>query len=123
VISALTAVGLVAIGYVPTVRLAGVEAISGLFFGVAIGLVGGWGGTLPPILYLRRPVHEQTNGLLLGIVVRFGLTLALALAAWLAQFVEARPLLFWVGLSQLVILAVDTFGLVGLLKRVSERSA
>ena len=118
--SAAAAITLALIGYWPTVSHAGSAGVAAMLAGIGVSLAGGWIGSLATIAYLRKPPREHPNGILLGLVVRFAVTLALALAAWLAGPFERLPLLLWVGIAQLVILLVDVLGLVGLLKRAAR---
>ena len=119
-VSAATAIALALVGYWPTVSLAGSAGVIAMLVGIGVSLVGGWAGSLPTIAYLRKPIREHLNGILLGLVVRFGVTLALALAVWLGGSFERFALLLWVAIAQLVILLVDVLGLVGLLKRAAR---
>jgi hypothetical protein len=89
-----------------------------LLVGVAIALVGGWIATYPVVASLRRPGSERVNAILLSTALRFAITLALAAAAALSGFFDPKPLIVWVAIAQLVVLAVDTIGLVRLFKQV-----
>ncbi len=116
------AAALVALGYWPTVRVGGTGAVGGLLAGVAVALVGAWAGSLPTILYSSRPPQQHATGILLGLGVRFGVTVALMLVVWLGSGLPRRPLLLWVGIAQLVLLLVDVLGLVALLKRATRKA-
>jgi len=115
--SAAVAAIMALIGYFPTVRLAGAAGVTAMFVGIGISLIGAWVGVTPTIAYLGKPAREHPTGILAGLGVRFAVTLGLALAAALTDMFARLPLLWWVGISQFVILGVDVFGLVGLLKR------
>lgn len=118
--SAGVALLLALVGYWPTASHAGSAGVAAMLVGIGVSLVGGWTGSLATIAYLRKPPREHPNGILLGLAVRFAVTLALALAVWLGGPFQRLPLLLWVGIAQLVILLVDVLGLVGLLKRAAR---
>ena len=116
------AVALAAAGYWPTKVQASPEGVPAMFVALAICVLGGWCGLLPTLLYLDRPPREIPNGVMLGLAVRFVVTLGLALAATLTRAFATAPLLIWVGTAQLVILMVDVIGLVRLLKDAAARN-
>lgn len=117
-VSAATGLALAAVGYWPTRAQAGPAGVTAMLVALAICVAGGWAGTLPTLAWLARPAREQPTGIMLGLALRFVLTLGLALAAALAGSLAKAPLLLWVAIGQLVILAVDVAGLAGLLRRV-----
>ena len=122
-ISLATAVGLVLVGYWPTGRLAGLEGQVAMLLGVTVALLGAWAGSLPTVLYLRKAPQEHPTGILAGLGVRFGVTMALALAVWLSDAVTPRPLILWIGIAQFVILGVDVTGLIALLKQAAKENS
>lgn len=115
----LTAVGLGAVGYYPTLSLSGQTGVPAMALGIGIALVGGWVGSAPPCFFIRRPVREFPSGILAGLFIRFVGTLGIALGVWALDVVPHAPLLIWVGLGQMVILAVDTIGIVRLARDVA----
>ncbi len=117
------AVVLAAVGYWPTVRLAGAEAVEAMLLGIGIALVGAWAGSLATCLYFAKPPAQHPIGILAGLVVRFVVTIGLTVAAWAADAFDNNPLLIWVGLAQLVILGVDVTGMAGFLRRAAEETA
>lgn len=117
------AVGLVLVGYWPTVALAGAAALAPMLVGIGIGLAGAWVGLIPPVLWLRNPPEDQPVGILMGLAARFGVTAGLAVAVWLTGALPERPLLLWAGLAHLVLLLVDVVGLTRLLRRAGEAGA
>jgi len=119
-ISTATAALLALIGYWPTAARAGSTGVIAMLVGIGIALVGGWAGSLPTVAYLPRQPREHANGILIGLAARFGVTLGLAVGAWLTGVFPKAPLLLWVGIGQLAILAVDVPGLVVLLKRAAK---
>lgn len=118
-VSLLVAVGVALVGYWPTANVAGPAGVAAMFAGIGVALLGGWIGLIPSFIVLRRDPRQQINGILGGLGLRFAATLALTAAVYFTGAFEARPLVLWVALSQLVVLAVDTVGLVGLYKRAA----
>jgi hypothetical protein len=111
------AAGTSLVGYWPTAAVAGAAGVHAMFAGIAVALLGGWVGLLPCFFVLRRDPRQQVNGILGGLGVRFAATLALAAAVFLTGVFAPRPLVLWVAIAQLAVLAVDTIGLVSLFKR------
>ena len=79
-------------------------------------------GLVPPLLTLRQGSRERLNGVLTGMAIRFMLTLALLLAALLSGRLPKLVLALWVAIGYLVLLAVDTAGVIWLLKRAERAS-
>ena len=122
-LSAATAVGLALVGCWPTAVQAGYAGVQAMLVGIGISLVGGWAGVVPTIAYLSKPPREHPTGILLGLGVRFGVTMVLMLAVWLSDVLPEAPLLLWIGVAQLVILAIDVYGLTNLLKRAAKETS
>jgi hypothetical protein len=120
-VSAGVAVLLAGAGYWPTQAVAGAEAVPAMLAAIGISLVGAWAGLIPTLAYLRKPPQEHPIGILGGLVVRFVVTVGAALALYLVGVLPERPLLLWVGLSQFILLGVDVFHLVGLLKAAAAK--
>lgn len=100
-------VALVVLGYLPTRRLGGVEALEAMLAGCAIGLVsaviGAW-----PLLGAERPTPQaRLQGLLLAMALRAVTALGLGLVAAFSGLFEVRALLLWVALSYAALLAVE----------------
>ena len=121
--SAATAAALIALGYWPTVTQAGSAGINAMLAGIGVALLGGWAGSAPTVAYLAKPAQQHPIGILIGLGVRFGVTIGLTLVVWLSGAFPRTPLLLWVGIAQLVVLAVDVVGLVGLLKRAAREES
>ncbi len=101
-----------AVGYFPTVRLAGELAWHGLLAGCAVGMAANWIG-LASMFWVRfdDPKHRAT-ATLTAMGVRFAAVLMLGLASALSGWFELAPLLIWVVISHLVALFVETMWLV-----------
>jgi hypothetical protein len=122
-VSTAAAVLLALIGYWPTAAQAGSAGVIAMLAGIGISLIGAWAGAAPTIAFLRRPPREHSTGILAGLGVRFAVTLGLAVALVVTGAFSNVPLLLWVGVAQLVILAVDVLGLAGVLKRAARDAA
>ena len=112
---------LAGVGYIPTVQVGGTAAISGMFAGCAISLLGSLIGGL--VLAVARPMDsvQAANVALGSMLCRFVVVGLLATAAGLSRIFEVRALLVWVGISYLGLLAADTWFTV-LHSRVEEGS-
>ena len=117
------AAGLVAIGWLPTARLAGAAGTNAMLAGTLIALAGGWAGLVPILRALPQRPADQLNGILLGTVLRFVVTLGAAIAFALGGLFAPRPLVLWVAIAQMVLIAVDTMMLLPHLRRTPETRA
>jgi hypothetical protein len=98
---ALAAVVLVAaLGFVPTRRLGGPGALASMMAGCAVGWAASALGGIPVALGRGR---AASMGL------RFGVVLALGAAAAFSGWFSLKPLLIWIAISYLALLAVDTW--------------
>lgn len=111
------------VGYWPTQEQTGREGLVAMIAALAICVIGGWCGLLSTLSYVNKLPQEFPNGVMLGLSVRFAVTLGLAVAAILAGKFHTTPLLIWVGTGQLVILAVDVIGLAVMLKHNTRKAA
>lgn len=95
------------VGALPTRRLGGEEAIPAMIAGCLIGALASAAGGIP--VALGRKVTDpagRLNAMLLSMGLRLALVVALGALA-LASGFERKPLLLWVGISYLALLAVD----------------
>jgi len=102
------AVALALLGYAPTRRLAGEGAIPAMFAGCAIGVLASAVGALPVMLAKRsgtRPAPLQ--GMLVSMLLRLATVLVLGLSAGLSGWFATRPLLLWIALGYVALLALD----------------
>jgi hypothetical protein len=100
---------LAALGYVPTRRLGGAEAVPAMLAGCLIGVLAALAGALP-VVFGRgaNTPAARLQAILLAMAVRFGAILVLGLAAALSGWFERRPLLIWIAISYLGLLVLDT---------------
>jgi hypothetical protein len=99
------------LGYVPTRRLGGEEALGAMMAGCAVGwLASALGGI--PVLLGRGKVADPTarlQAMLASMGLRFAVVLALGAAAAFSGWFGLKPLLLWIAFSYMALLAVDTW--------------
>ena len=101
-----------AVGYVPTVRASGADGVSAMWVGCGIGLVSNWIGLIATAGSFRGDPARRPLAVLLGTAVRFLAVMVFTASAALSGLVPATPLVVWVAISYLTVLAVDTAWLV-----------
>lgn len=98
------------LGWLPTRRLGGEEAIPAMLAGCAVSLLASALGGVP--IALARGAGSTPQGrmqsLLMAMGVRFAAVVALALAAVLSGLFHTAPLLLWVAIGYAVQLVVET---------------
>ncbi|MCL4838224.1 MAG: hypothetical protein KJ058_09705 [Thermoanaerobaculia bacterium] len=96
---------LAALGYLPTARLAGPAGLVAMAAGIGVSLVATAVGALP----LLAPARGGTgaSALLAAMVLRFAVAAVLALVLALSGLLPRTPVLLWIGLSYLAMLAAD----------------
>jgi len=100
-----------ALGYLPTRRLGGPDAVPAMLAGCAVAVLASLVGGLPVLLGRRErepTPAERLNGMLFGLALRFGVALGLGMAVALSGSFARYPLLLWVAISYMALLAVDT---------------
>ena len=116
------AVALLALGYLPTRTVCGPDGLSGMGAGIGISLLSALAGLIPCIAALRRPPPERLTGMLLGMAIRFVLTIGLLLAALFSGLHAKAALVLWAGIGYVVLVGTDTAGIVWLTKRRARTS-
>ena len=97
------------LGYVPTRRLGGEEALLGMVVGCGIGLVASVVGALPLALAYNSRPETRRQAFHLSMGLRLVLVLVLMLAAALSGRLERESLLVWVAIGYGALLVVDTW--------------
>lgn len=110
-----------AVGYWPTLRLAGSDAVAGMIAGCGVSLVASWIGAIPIGLARRKGGKTPMQAILVSMMIRFGVVAGLAIAAALSGFFKPAPLLVWVGISYVVLLPVDTLYAIGSKRQESDK--
>src|SRR5262245_12025173 len=96
--------GLAAIGFQPTRRLAGEAALGSMAAGCIVGLVSaGLAGLLLVLVDAETPVARMQRAFL-AMAIRLAAAVLLALAAGLTGEFETRPLLIWIAVTYLALL-------------------
>jgi hypothetical protein len=103
----------VVVGWLPTRRLGGEEAIPAMLAGCAVSLLASALGGVPIALSRRAGPAGSTaparmQALLMSMALRFGAVVVLALAAVLSGLFHTAPLLLWVAIGYGVQLVVET---------------
>lgn len=106
-LAVLVEIALIAIGWLPTRRLAGDGAVPAMLAGCAIGLVaaGLAGGVIVATAPATPNARMQTA--FLAMVVRLIVAAMLGIAAALSGEVERMPLLFWLAVSYVALLPLE----------------
>ncbi|HEX2644686.1 MAG TPA: hypothetical protein VHU81_16930 [Thermoanaerobaculia bacterium] len=105
-----TTVAAALVGWIPTRRLAGEDALPALIAGCVIALLASAIGALPVVLARSRP-NAPLQGPVAALAatgVRVGVMVALGLAAALSGSFSIRPLVVWIAIAYVVLLVVDT---------------
>ncbi len=114
--SAATVAALVAVGYLPTRNLGSEAAIPAMLAGCGLALVASLAGTVPLVLARGRRPQEAMPALLGSLALRLIVAIGLAVAAALSGLFAVVPLLVWLLLAHLALLAVDTHYALSLVK-------
>lgn len=112
----IAAILLLAVGWVPTERLAGPEGMKAMFAGIGTSLAASLAGAV--LICSARSTTPQARqvSMLAAMGLRMGLTLAVFAVLALMRVLPGRPLVVWTGVSYLVLLLVETIGVVRILK-------
>jgi hypothetical protein len=100
------------LGYLPTLRIAGEDAIVAMLAGCGISFIASGVGVIPVLLALRDPTSNITQAILVSTGLRFIVVLMLTLSIALSGWFETAPLLIWVAISYMALLTIDTLFLV-----------
>ena len=113
-------IGLLAVGYLPTVNSAGDEGVSAMFTGSGVSLLASVAGTLPLLLSQARTPVEMMPAVMGSIALRLVAVVALAAAVVWSGTLATRPFLVWVAISHVGLLVADTLYARGRVRSVSE---
>jgi len=99
------------LGYVPTRRLGGEEALAAMIAGCAIGWLASALGGIPVALGRGKAANPtaKLQAMLASMGLRFAVVLALGAAAAFSGWFGLKPLLLWIAISYMALLAVDTW--------------
>lgn len=113
----LVAVALPALGWVPTRRWAGDEALSAMFAGCAIGVVASLLGSIPVFLAKNKPHLEALTAAMAAMGVRLAIAAVLGVAVAMAGTLPVKPLLIWLVIGHAGLLIPDTMLSIKILAR------
>ncbi len=98
---------LCAIGWIPTERLAGAEALPAMIVGCGISLVSAaLAGWLTTVIDGSTPEGRMRRGMF-AMFARLGIVMALSVAAVLSGEFLQRPLLFWMAAAYMALLPLE----------------
>jgi hypothetical protein len=104
---ALIIAALCAIGWIPTERLAGPQALPAMIGGCGISLVSAaLSGWLMTLVDGSTPEGRMRRGMF-AMFARLGIVVALSAAAVLSGLFAERPLLFWMAAAYLALLPLE----------------
>jgi hypothetical protein len=99
---------LAGIGYVPTQRMGGGSAVTGMYVGIGICVISSMLGALPVVL-TRDPRPASRQAALLGtIAIRMLATLMLFGAAALSRQFDTKAMAVWTGVGYICLLGIET---------------
>ena len=116
-VSLVTALLIVAIGYVPTVRFAGRENVTAMLVASGVSWLASCAGAIWISMAASGTPTQKSLGVLGSTAVRFGAVLVMVVPITLSGAVDKKVFVLWVAISYLVILVVDTALVVHLLNR------
>ncbi|MFQ5591122.1 MAG: hypothetical protein ACE5HE_08170 [Phycisphaerae bacterium] len=97
---------MLALGYVPTVKLAGEGGLSAMLAGSGISLIAYAIGAIPPVL-IKSTTSVPSVGVVLGATaVRLMIVVGLSVSVVLSDWFHRGPLLVWVALSYMASVAI-----------------
>lgn len=102
------AAALLLLGYGPTRRLAGDEAVPAMLAGVAIAAAASLAGALLVFKARHRPLADAWSAAMGVMGARLGIVIVLGAAVALAGAFPVRPLLIWIVISHAGFLVPDT---------------
>ncbi len=119
----LTATVVAALGYVPTVRLAGSDAAWPLVVGCGISWLASCAGAVPLALAATGKPSQAASSILVSTGVRFLTVILVVAPVVLSGWLERTVLVLWVGISYLLMLLVDSAFAIRVMNRAVESDA
>ena len=116
-VSSVTALLLVAVGYVPTTRAAGQDGMVAMLAGCGVSWAAGGASSVWAAYAIAGPASKRALGVLASTGVRFGAVLLMVVPLVLSGLLDKKVFVLWVVVSYLVLLMVDTALIVYLLDR------
>lgn len=117
-LAAVSAVVIIALGYLPTVRLAGRDAVSAMLAGCGASWLASCVGAIPVARAQAQRSTQTGLAIMASTTLRFLTVLFAVVVLILSGWQNPKVLALWVGISYLLMLAVDTVFAVNIMKRV-----
>lgn len=114
----LSAVVIAALGYVPTIRVSGEQAVFSMVVGCCVSWITSSIGAIPLAVALPRDPSKAPVVILGSTAIRFLVVLALVVPLTFSGWVDRKVFVFWVGISYVLMLLVDTAYALLLVKRM-----
>jgi len=108
---------ILALGFWPTAALAGPRGIDAMLAGCGVSLAASFAGAIPVAAAWTGKYAKPATAILASTAVRMLVAMFLALTLIVAGWFERTVLALWIGLSYLLMLAVDTLVALKLNKR------
>jgi hypothetical protein len=100
-------IGLCAVGWLPTLRLAGAGGVAAMAMGCSISLLSAaLAGWLLIVVSAETPEARMQRGFL-AMVVRLAVVVVLGMATALGGDIARQPLLFWIGTAYVALLPLE----------------
>ena len=119
-VGVLAAAALAGLGYFPTARVAGTEAVRSMLAGCGVSLVASLMGAIPLAWVWTGRVSHSASAILASVALRFLTMLLLVAPLVLSGWVDRIVFVVWAGISYLVMLIVDTLMAIRAIKKVAE---
>ena len=117
-LAAASAVVIIALGYLPTVRFAGRDAVWAMVAGCGASWLASCVGAIPVAWAQAQRSTQPGLAIMASTTLRFLTVLLAVVVLILSGWPDPKVLAFWVGISYLLMLAVDTVFAVNVMKRV-----
>ncbi len=117
-LAAASAVVIIALGYLPTVRLAGRDAVWALAAGCGASWLASCVGAIPVARAQAQRSTQPGMAIMASTTLRFLTALLVVAVLILSGWQHPKVLAVWVGISYLLMLAVDTVFAVKIMKHV-----
>ncbi len=107
-----------AVGYWPSLYFGGQTWVVGMGFGIAVSLLASVIGTIPVCYMIASDAQKAPVAALLGNCIRMLLVMLIVAPIALSRKLDNTAFVFWVAISYIVLLVVDTMAPVSMLKSI-----
>jgi hypothetical protein len=106
--ASIAAIIIVILGYIPTVRIAGPDAVAAMLAGCGVSWLASCLAVAPLAAARAQGQQQMASAVLLSTGVRFIAVLFLVVPLTLSGWFEQTVLVVWAGISYLLLLLIDT---------------